>query len=107
MPRFLAIVDYSPEGIRALRASGGTARRTAIEHTIADLGGRLESFDFALGGDDAYSIVDLPDTESAAALALTVNARGAAHLRTVVLLTPEQVDRAAQQNPEYAPPGAG
>ena len=105
MPRFLIMVKYAPEGARAIKSSGGTARRAAIEKTVADLGGRLESFDFAFGGDDSYSIVDLPDQESAVALTLTVNARGAADARTVVLLTPEQLDRAAEKQPEYAPPG--
>jgi uncharacterized protein with GYD domain len=105
MPRFLIVVNYSPEGSRAIKSSGGSARKAAIEKTIADLGGRLETFDFAFGSDDSYSIVDLPDHESAAALTLTVGARGAAHARTIVLLTPEQLDRAAGKEPEYAPPG--
>ena len=105
MPRFLVIVKYAPGGARAIKSSGGTARRAAIEKTITDLGGRLETFDFAFGGDDSYSVVDLPDQEAAVALTLTVNARGAADARTVVLLTPEQLDRAAEREPEYAPPG--
>jgi hypothetical protein len=33
-------------------------------------------------------VVDLPDNETAAAVALTVNAAGGATVRTVVLLTP-------------------
>jgi uncharacterized protein with GYD domain len=45
--------------------------------TVAEsVGGQLESFHCALGDRDAYVIVDLPDHESAAAVALTVNAAG-------------------------------
>ena len=42
-------------------------------------------------------IVDLPDNESAAGVALTVNSTGGATVTTLVLLTPEEVDAAAQR----------
>jgi uncharacterized protein with GYD domain len=105
MPRFLLIVNYAPEGARALMSAGGSARKSVVEKTAAGLNGRLESFDFAFGNDDAYTIVDLPDSESAAALALTVSSSGSVRVRTVVLLTPEQIDRASQIHPDYTPPG--
>ena len=34
-----------------------------------------------------------------------MNASGAVNLRTVVLLTPEEIDAAAQQTVGYTPPG--
>jgi uncharacterized protein with GYD domain len=105
MPRFLIIANYAPEGARGLMSSGGSARKAAIEKTVSGLGGRLETFDFAFGSDDVYTIVDMPDSESVAALALTVSGAGPVHVRTVVLLTPEQLDRAAQLHPDYTPPG--
>ncbi|NYJ06628.1 GYD domain-containing protein [Petropleomorpha daqingensis] len=105
MARYLFIANYGPQGSRALMQAGGSARVTGIEKTLSGLGGRLESFDFAFGGDDAFVIVDVPDAETAAAVALTVNASGTVSVRTVALLTPEQVDRAAQIRPDYSPPG--
>ena len=70
------------------------------------MGGTLESFYFAFGDEDAYVVVDLPDNESAAAVALTVNAAGGATTKTIVLLTPDEVDAAARRSVEYRPPGA-
>jgi uncharacterized protein with GYD domain len=105
MPRFLLIADYAAEGARGLMTAGGSARKTSVEKTVSGLGGRLESFDFAFGGDDAYLIIDMPDPESMTALALTVSGTGAVKVRTVVLLTPEQIDSAAQLHPDYTPPG--
>ncbi len=105
MPRFLIIASYTPEGARGLMAGGGSARKSAVEKAVSGLGGRLETFDFAFGSDDVYTIIDMPDSESAAALALTVGGTGAVRTRTVVLLTPEQLDRAAQLHPDYTPPG--
>jgi len=101
----MIIAKYASEGARGLMAAGGSARKTAVEKAVSGVGGRLETFDFAFGSDDVYTIVDMPDSESAAALALTVSATGAVHVRTVVLLTPEQIDRAAQMHPDYTPPG--
>ncbi len=69
------------------------------------LGGELESFYFAFGDHDSYVVVDLPDNEAAAAIAMTVNAAGGAAVKTAVLLTPEQVDEAAKRSVEYRPPG--
>jgi Uncharacterized conserved protein len=105
MSRYLFIASYGPDGVKGLLAKGGTARRSAIEKTAADLGGRLETFDFAFGDADVYTIIDLPDNRAAAALALNVNADGRTSVKTVVLITPEDVDGATQVSVAYAPPG--
>lgn len=106
MPRFLVIARYQAQGARAVLAGGGSTRRSVFEHAVLDLGGRLESFDFALGDEDVYAIVELPDSAAAAALSLSISGGGVATVRTVVLLTPEEVDRAARLHPDYSP-GAG
>jgi uncharacterized protein with GYD domain len=99
------IVNYAPPGAKALMDAGGSARRTAIEKTVSGMGGRVESFDFAFGADDAYTIIELPDERAAAALALTVSGSGLTKVRVVVLLTPADIDAAAQLRPDYSPPG--
>ena len=107
MPRYLFIVNYSAQGAKALMASGGTARRTSVEKAVAGLGGKIESFDFAFGADDVYTLTEMPDERAAAALALTVSGSGVARVRTVVLLTPEDIDATAHLRPDYSPPGGG
>ena len=54
---------------------------------------------------DAFAIVDLPDDEAAAAVSLIENAAGGPTVKTTVLLTPEQVDEAANRAVSYRPPG--
>jgi hypothetical protein len=39
-------------------------------------------------------------------MALTVNSSGVARVRTVVLMSPEEVDAAIQVHPTYRPPSA-
>jgi uncharacterized protein with GYD domain len=106
MPKFLIKASYTREGAKGVQSAGGTSRREAVAQVAESVGGRLESFYFAFGDYDAYVVADLPDNEAAAAVALTVNAAGGATARTVVLLTPEEVDGAAKRSVDYRPPGA-
>jgi uncharacterized protein with GYD domain len=106
MPRYLFIGTYAPQGAKAILAAGGSARRSAIEKMNSDVGGRLVTFDFAFGTEDVYAISELPDNKTAAALALTINASGVAQVRTIVLMTPEEVDAVGQVHADYQPPTA-
>jgi uncharacterized protein with GYD domain len=106
VPKFLFEASYTLEGVKGVQSAGGSSRRDAVAQVAESVGGRLESFHFAFGDRDAYVIVDLPDNESATAVALTVNGAGGATVKTVVLLTPEEVDEAAKRSVEYRPPGA-
>jgi uncharacterized protein with GYD domain len=107
MAKYLWQVAYTPQGAQGLQKEGGSARRTAVERLVEQAGGKLESFYFALGESDVYAIADIPDAKTAAAVSLAVNAAGAARLRTVVLVTPEEMDAAAKKAVAYRPPGAG
>ena len=98
MPKFLFEASYTPDGIKGIQSAGGSSRRDAVAQVAESVGGQLESFYFAFGERDAYVIVELPDNESAAAVALTVNAAGGATVKTVVLLTPDEVDAAAKRS---------
>jgi uncharacterized protein with GYD domain len=105
MPRYLVHANYVGGGISGLLKEGGTKRREAIEKLTGSLGGRLESVYYAFGETDAFVIVEMPDNESMAALALTVGASGAVTLKTTVLLTPEEMDAAVEKSPSYRAPG--
>ena len=105
MAKFLITADYTLEGVRGVQRAGGSARRDAGAAAHETVGGKLESFHIAFGDHDAYVVVDVPDNESAAAVALTVGASGGANTTTIVLLTPEEVDAAAKRSVDYKPPG--
>jgi uncharacterized protein with GYD domain len=105
MAKFLILADYTLEGVRGVQKGGGSARRDAVAAALETVGGKLESFHFAFGDHDAYVIAEVPDNTSAAAVALTVGASGGASTNTIVLLTPEEVDAAANQSVGYTPPG--
>jgi uncharacterized protein with GYD domain len=106
MPKFLLKASYTSQGVKGLLKEGGSGRRSAVEQLVAGLGGKLEAFYYAFGEEDVYVIVDLPDRAAAAAVSLTVNAGGAVELKTVELMTAEEIDEAAKKSVDYRPPGA-
>ena len=105
MPKFLIEASLTSQGVKGIQSEGGTARQQAVTSAVESLGGQLESFYFGFGERDVYVIAEFPDNESATAMALAVNSSGAVTTRTVVLLTPEEVDGAAKRSVEYRPPG--
>jgi uncharacterized protein with GYD domain len=106
MPKFLIEASLTTQGVKGVQSEGGTGRREAVAKALESLGGRLEAFYFGFGDRDVYVVADLPDNEAAAAMALAVNSSGAVATRTVVLLTPEEVDAAAKRSVDYRAPGA-
>ena len=78
-----------PTGLRRLFRSRPVARRQR-EALIAP------------GGD---VIADLPDNTTAAAVSLAVGGTGLVRIKTAVLLTPDEVDRAAHTTVGYRAPG--
>ena len=107
MAKYMIKASYSPEGIKGVMAKGGSARADAIEKLAAGVGGAVESVYFSFGSEDLYAIVDAPSNEAMAAIAGTVGQTGAlSSYETVVLLTPAQIDEAANISLDYAPPGS-
>jgi uncharacterized protein with GYD domain len=105
MRKYLVHGSFTQDGIRGILKEGGTGRRKAVAALAESVGGRLESYYFAFGDDSYFLILDLPDDEAAASIAMTVNASGSVSVSTVVLLTPEQVDEAVKRSPTYRAPG--
>jgi uncharacterized protein with GYD domain len=105
MPRYLLEASYTLEGVRGIASGDGTARRDAVAETVESLGGKVISFDFALGDRDVFLLCELPDNEAATALSLAVNGSGRTQARTIPLITAEEVDAAAKRSVPYRAPG--
>ena len=106
MPKYLISASYSAEGLRGLQTRQGVrppSKRSP--RPIEGVGGKVEGFYNALGEDDAYVIVDLPDNSTAAALGIAVSAAGLVRTRTTALMTVEETDRALEKTINYRAPG--
>src|SRR5579859_5681409 len=105
MAKYLLEARYTAEGAKGLAREGGTGRRAAASKAVEGLGGKIEAFYYAFGDVDAYIIFDVPDNVSAAALALAVGQSGGINTKTVVLITPEEMDQAGKKAVDFRPPG--
>ena len=106
MAKYLFQVNYTLEGIRGVVDKGGSAREKATREAIESLGGKLDCFYYAFGDTDLVLVADFPDNLAAAAIALAVSAAGGATLKTTVLLTPKEIDKAAKKHVAYRPPSS-
>ena len=107
MPKYLTLGSYSADGAKGLLKEGGSKRRAAAEELINSLGGKLEALYFCASGDtDIVLIADFPDNASVAALGLVVRAAGALTTgKSILLMTAEELDDAAEKTTSYRPPG--
>ena len=105
MAKYLIEGHYTAEGAKAIAHDGGTGRRASAAKMIESVGGKLEAFYFAFGDVDVYAIIDLPDNVAAAAVALAINQTGVVAGKTVVLIPPDDMDKAAKKAVDYRAPG--
>ena len=106
MPKYLIRARYTPPvGVQGLLEEGAAGRREAVIKLCESLGGKLESFYYAFGDTDVFSIVELPNNAAAAAASLIVGSSGEAQTTITTLLSPEEIDEARKLTPSYRPPG--
>jgi uncharacterized protein with GYD domain len=106
MAKFMVKASYTADGTRGLLKDGGSSRRATVEKMINGLGGSMESFYYAFGEADVFIVCDLPDSTTAAALSLAVNASGAVDVTMIPLLTVQEIDQACKKSVAYRSPGA-
>ncbi|MBI3681557.1 MAG: GYD domain-containing protein [Acidobacteria bacterium] len=108
MATFLLQAAYTSEAWSAM-VKNPQDRRSAIDKTLNNLGGKMLHTFLSFGDYDIVSIVDLPNNVSAAAFSLAASAGGAVKsIKTTPLLTYEEgmeaMRKAAQSG--YQPPMA-
>ena len=97
MPPYLVQVSYTAEAWAAQLANPQD-RREVVRPLFEQLGGSITAAYYALGPYDVVLIAELPDTHSAAALAVTLRASGmVAALQTTPLLPVEEGIAALRQ----------
>ena len=105
MASFMVQFSYTEQGVKGLIKEGGSNRREATDKLVKSLGGKLVAYYFAFGDYDGIAIVEGMDNVDTAAAALIVGASGAVKTKTTVLLTPDEVDKAAKKSGNYRAPG--
>jgi uncharacterized protein with GYD domain len=81
MPRYVALIDWTDQGVRGFKDS--VDRYEAAAGALESLGVQFTDIYWTLGGHDIVAVVDAPDDESLAAGLLAVGAQG--NIRTTTL----------------------
>ena len=107
MPHYLLQGSYTAEGAKGLLAEGGSSRIAQATALLESVGGTVECLYFAYGA-DIIGVWEVPDTSSAAAVSLAVSSTGMVNVRLTPLITPEELDAAAEiaAGVTYRPPGS-
>ena len=105
MPKYLYQGSYTDKGLKGLIKDGGSKRMEITKKAIESLGGEMEAYYFALGGNDFFIIVEVPDNIKAITGSLVANASGMVKVNITALVSPEEVDLAVKQTMDWRPPG--
>jgi uncharacterized protein with GYD domain len=109
MTKYLILFGVTPETLSRF-IDRPEDRRGPVDAIARTVGGKLESYYWMFGQYDGAAIFDLPDSESAAAVALAAASTGAfRQFETHELIEAENLvrvlERAKQARPSYRPPG--
>jgi uncharacterized protein with GYD domain len=105
VPKYMIQASYNAEGTKGLIRDGGVTRREATKGLIESLGGTMESFYYALGEDDAFVIVEMPDHPSLVAAMLAIGSSGLVTGKSTALFSAEEMDEATKKTANYRGPG--
>ncbi len=108
MPHYLIQGSYTAEGTKGLLAEGGSSRLAQATALLESVGGTVECIYFSYGADDIVGVCEVPDTSSAAAVSLAVSSTGMVNVCLTPLITPGELDAAAEiaTGLAYRPPGS-
>jgi uncharacterized protein with GYD domain len=109
MTKFAAFFSYKPETWNQFLMKPGD-RTAAVRDLAESVGGSLETMYFMFGDRDGFVIIDAPDRDAAAAVAIAANSSGAfSVMETRELIAPEDLpsvlEKAASARESYRPPG--
>ena len=108
MPKYAALVKYTPQALEGVRADGYASRPVALHEFAASMGGKIEFMEFIANGEyDFLGIFDMPSSDSYLAMTSFAGAAGAVE-RSVIyeLHSGEEIDAAVKAHtPDYTPPG--
>jgi len=105
MPKYLFEITYTESGLQGVLKEGGYKQREVIENAIKSLNGWLEVVYFSFGETDLFVVAELPDNVSASSFSMIASSAGQARVKTIVLLSPDEIERASKKTINYHPPG--
>ena len=88
MSTYVLLINYAQQGIANIKE--GPGRLEAAKKTVKALGGEIKGFYLTMGRYDLVALVEAPDDETVARLALTFGSGGAIRTETLRAFTEDE-----------------
>jgi uncharacterized protein with GYD domain len=88
MPSYLTLASWTDQGVRDIK--GAPERLDAVKEAARAAGGRLVFFYMTMGQYDVAVLMELPDDETAARLALSIAGQGNVRTTTLKAFTEDE-----------------
>ena len=97
MAKFIILGSYTAQGMGAIK--GSPSRLDAMREGLAALGVTIEDFYLTFGEYDIVSVLDAPDTSSAAKAIMTLGMAGNVSTVTMAALTESEFRKVVSELP--------
>ncbi len=91
MPTYISLVRYTQQGVQNIKDT--PARLDATKQASQSLGVEIKGWYLTMGQYDLVTIIEAPDDETVAKIALTVGLRGNVRTETLRAFTEEETRR--------------
>ena len=91
MPTYITLIRYTTQGMQNIKDA--PARLDAAKQAAQELGVDVKAYYLTMGQYDAVTIIEAPDDETVARIALTVGSRGNVSTETLRAFTEEEFRR--------------
>jgi uncharacterized protein with GYD domain len=88
MPTYIALIQYTEEGIKAIKES--PKRLDAARKAFEKAGGKLKDFYLVMGKYDIVIVAEAPNDEAIAKVTLGIGAKGAVRTQTMRAFTEDE-----------------
>ena len=109
MPNYLVQFSYASRSIKGLVEQPDVDHAEQASAMLASLGGKLLGYWYAFGEFDGVVLMEVPDSSTAAAVAIAIGGTGeVTRLETTVLITMDEAQAAVRRaaTATHLPPGA-
>ena len=91
MPTYITLIRYTTQGMQNIKDA--PARLDAARQAAQELGVDVKAYYLTMGQYDAVTIIEAPDDETVARIALTVGSRGNVSTETLRAFSEEEFRR--------------